>query len=742
MSRAVLALALIAPLAAAAAPKGPAAAVYAVPAPDLDAALREDAERAADPTKPFRYGVEQAVDLGFDTVGRWSLEPDGARVWRAEVRSPGALHLGLLFDVFEVPPGATLTLTGRQHELVMSSRHNRPDHRVGASPVKGDRVVMTYREPAGAPFQGRLHVDSIVHAYRDLFARVGEREWGDSGWCNVNAACPEADDYRDQVESAVVTVAQGWACSGTLINNTSGDLAPLVLTANHCLSRDVSRWVFWFNYESRSCAEPNVEPEPDVISGATLLANRQASDFALLRAAEPVPTDIGAYFAGWDHTGVAPTSAAAIHFPAEDIKKFSREFDPLVTDPSDPEMWQVRDWDVGTTEGGSSGSGLYDQNGRIVGQLFGGQAACGNNASDYYGKLSRSWDTGSTASTRLRDWLDPAGISTGVLDGTPAARFEVDAAVLLESPVDGGTTCGGAASARVTNVGQDEITSLVLEVTLDGARDEVDWSGSLGSGESTSVVLQVDVEGLGAHELSVEVLEVNGRADENPANDASSADFTAIEADGSTDPLAESFDGGLGAATIVQAPTDGATWQAVTADSYGDGGGAVAVDNLDQDTSGTTDALSFGPFDLGAFNGPTLSFDVAYATYGSGYEDGLRVWAVDACGGGRTLLYERFGEALATAPSTEDVFVPTSDQWRTEVIDLSVLGAAIASIEIENVGGYGQWLYVDDVALSDAGDAPRPDDEVSGCTCSSGATAGGWLGGLLALGALVRRRRG
>ena len=33
-------------------------------------------------------------------------------------------------------------------------------------------------------------------------------------------------------------------------------------------------------------------------------------------------------------------------------------------------------WELGVTEGGSSGSPLFDQNGRIIGQLFGGTATC------------------------------------------------------------------------------------------------------------------------------------------------------------------------------------------------------------------------------------------------------------------------------------------------------------------------------------------------------------------------------
>lgn len=60
------------------------------------------------------------------------------------------------------------------------------------------------------------------------------------------------------------------------------------------------------------------------------------------------------------------------------------------------------------TERGSSGSPLYDQNHRIIGQLHGGPSFCnGTKLWDFFGRFDLSWTGGGTNSTRLSNWLDP-----------------------------------------------------------------------------------------------------------------------------------------------------------------------------------------------------------------------------------------------------------------------------------------------------------------------------------------------
>ena len=77
-------------------------------------------------------------------------------------------------------------------------------------------------------------------------------------------------------------------------------------------------------------------------------------------------------------------------------------------------------WDDGITEVGSSGSPLFDQNGRIIGQLWGGDSRCNGLSqvgSSYYGALSESWSRSSSSDSRLQDWLDPEDTDPMTLNG-------------------------------------------------------------------------------------------------------------------------------------------------------------------------------------------------------------------------------------------------------------------------------------------------------------------------------------
>lgn len=691
---------------------------------DLDALRAED--RLADvlPGSVWRFGVPVAEDLSSDDLGEWSTSETGERVWRATVVSPGAHHLNVLFDDLHLVDGATLTLS-TDRDVEVHQDHTGP---LGTRLLRGDELHFELVQPAGASEDSFLTIDALVHGYRNAFGARSSAV-GASGSCNVNAACESADGWRTQVPSAVILNLGFGLCSGTLVNNTNQDQRPYILTAYHCYEgTNTNQWQVGFNYESDGCSNPNFEPSTDVMYGATLRAAYSPTDMALVELQDSIPDDYEAFYAGWDATGDTPAYTAGIHHPNGDIKKFSYDDDAPFYSQG---YWSVV-WDLGTTEGGSSGSGLFDDQGRIIGHLLGGNAACNNpNGSDSYGAVSADWNGGGNANSRLSDHLDPLGLNPGTWDGFGVGGLENDAAIELISPEDGGTSCGESAVVRITNRGQDDLTRVDLTVVVDGDdQGSETWRGRLAFGETEDFALSIEAEGDGSHSLEITASNPNGEVDEADGNNEVSGSFSLIEVEGAQLPLNLDFEDSP-SLTTRQEPVAGATWELV---DLGEQGIAAGMNNLEDENIDHIDALVLGTFDLSKGRKPKLVFDLAYAQYGEEYEDGLRVVLRNECDGVETVVWEAYGPELATAPMTEDAFVPTEDQWERIRVDLADFDDQIATVELQNVGGWGQWLYVDNVELD-------VKTGILGCGCDSApAPSLAWLGLPLGL-LLVRRRR-
>ncbi len=377
---------------------------------------------------PYRFGYPFDVQYDLNNSGVWEELPDGTKLWRLRISCPGAYSINLIFDKFDLPDGAKLYVYNEDHSDVIgafTSANNKPYHKFATAPVKGDVSILEYTVPANVGNPGELRISRIVHAYKNVFfdhdVAKQALNFGGSGSCNNNVHCPVGAPWADQIRSvAMITTSGGFRlCSGALVNNVRQDFTPYFLTANHCLGGEET-WVFIFNYESPECL--NIDgPTNMSISGSTLLATSTYSDFALLQLSANPPDSYNVYYAGWSAVDVAPQNGTCIHHPEGDIKKISFDYDPETSADylaaSGTTHWRIGSWDDGTTEPGSSGSPLFDQNHHIVGQLHGGYAACNSLTSDWFGKFAKSWSHGTTSDTRIKDWLDPDNTGLTILDG-------------------------------------------------------------------------------------------------------------------------------------------------------------------------------------------------------------------------------------------------------------------------------------------------------------------------------------
>lgn len=402
------------------------------PLGDRAALQVEDDMREAQGLAP-RFAVPSAVKLTPENAGTWEQIDKELLVWRLRVTSPGALSLNLGFTRFQMPAGGRLMVYSADGMTVLrpfTDADNESHGQLWTPVVPADDVVVEVTVPAAEVKGLDLELGSINVGYRGFGELMASEDDGlRSGSCNVDVICSEGDDWRAEIASVgVISTGGSTFCTGFMVNNTSQDQTPYFMTANHCEidSSNAASLVVYWNYENSTCRPVGSSASggagdgslDDYQTGSYFRAANSASDFTLVQLDDDPDPEWQVSFAGWDRTGAQATTAVAIHHPNTDEKRISFEYDTTQTTsylgtstPGDGSHVRVVDWDLGTTEGGSSGSPLFDQNHRVIGQLHGGYAACGNDDSDWYGRFSVSWTGGGTSSTRLSNWLDPG--STG-----------------------------------------------------------------------------------------------------------------------------------------------------------------------------------------------------------------------------------------------------------------------------------------------------------------------------------------
>ena len=331
----------------------------------------------------------------------------------------------VLLETDFMAPGEMLLIRDKfSGEIIFSSVDLRKK-KVLLPPVDPLKSIFEWRTEKAGSFESDFTIRSI---YFDdtVFDRQTEAiGFGTAFPCHPNAACKQDSLFKLMSNSAVrirmlMEEGIGW-CSGSFINNERNDKTPYVLLAYHCTfeyTPQYDLWRFDLGYASDSCVNPATEPVGFSMTGCERKAGGQSSDFLLVLLNEHVPVNHNVTFAGWDRDDVAtPDTTYLVHHPNADIRKFSTSVNKSVIHPN-----QIG-WSEGyTTPGnhhlrfmftegghqpGSSGGPVFNQDCKIVAQLHGGNMGCENDNTAFVGRLSRSWNSGTTAADRLKDWLDP-----------------------------------------------------------------------------------------------------------------------------------------------------------------------------------------------------------------------------------------------------------------------------------------------------------------------------------------------
>ncbi|MDR2927103.1 MAG: PKD domain-containing protein [Cytophagaceae bacterium] len=411
---------------------------------DFDVAklLKEDAELESLGNPP-RCAKIIPVNLNMIDNGEWLTLPDGTWVWQLEIFAPDALAIMLYYEKFIIPEGGKLFLYNPDHSKILGA-YNENTNTKGAEFatefVSGDRIIFEYvAPPTDEMLIPQIEITGIAYGYNHLgkdILRIGESEP-----CMININCSEGDDWQDQkkgVARIVIPTGEGYVgfCSGTLINNTANNRDPLFLSAFHCYEGstavEMNQAVYYFHYENPECERLNTTPNSLTIIGAEYLVElpiNGASDGALVRLNSAIPESYDVYFNGWDRTSSPASSGVGIHHPAGDVKKISTFTTRATTQTWHGEgnthgapnaHWNIRfaatENGHSVTEGGSSGSPMFNQNKLVVGTLSGGNSSCKSpNGVNLYGKLWYHWNQGTQ---KMNQYLDPTGTGAETLNGT------------------------------------------------------------------------------------------------------------------------------------------------------------------------------------------------------------------------------------------------------------------------------------------------------------------------------------
>jgi hypothetical protein len=438
--------------------------------PDYASLLEQDhIDGVQGASKPYRVATLVNTSIDLNNSGTFSYLEGGRKIWRAKVEVPNALGLDFFYDQFVLPKGVTLYLTNEnQHQVIggYTYKNNQEDHLFTNEPVQGSIINLELDIDANVNLSDiKLHIDRVGAYYRGVddlkvYADGSPEEAKPTiSPCHVNAICNPGPNYPFAVESVVkifVVSSEGEGfCSGALINNTSGNCAPLMLTASHCDGDNsfdnahFSQWKFRYRYETTICDNNTaVRTDGDLLTGASFKArsfypsfpssvggfgSKMVGDFLLLQL-NSIPDY--AVISGWNRDPAIGEFEnqetydffIGFHHPGGDLKKLitGNSVDPSGTfnqTAVNNTHWGLSAI-IGGMEPGSSGSPLFDKWSRIVGDLSGGTASTGDCApisySSLYSKLSYAWnntfDQGQPnfgPMYRLRDHLDPG--NTGAM---------------------------------------------------------------------------------------------------------------------------------------------------------------------------------------------------------------------------------------------------------------------------------------------------------------------------------------
>ena len=380
-------------------------------------------------------GVIIPVDINLDQAFT-KTNPKG-RLSKISIEAKGAKGLNLYLDQFNLSQNCEMIIYNDSKDFLVGPIMGKDFNNtfsLATEIIPGSVINIELFEPFGDK-KSTFHILQIGYVTNKntglnnpYNSTEGESKSSD---CEVNVKCPTGSSlYNNRDGIAKILYQDGQYLhhsTGALLGNTSNNFIPYILTAYHCLDLNsdetisyleksyLSNYIFSFFHESPSC-ESDDAPALVSCSGASFISAYKYTDMALVQL-NNANLDCRFFYNGWDVSSSMPTDLYMLHHPYDEVMKVSRDNNGSWANNVGihvDETWfpvgyaHVIDWNVGSSQPGSSGAPYFNQNQKIVGQHTGGWAVCFLSIGyDYGGRLSYSWNTGSTSDSRLKDWLDP-----------------------------------------------------------------------------------------------------------------------------------------------------------------------------------------------------------------------------------------------------------------------------------------------------------------------------------------------
>jgi hypothetical protein len=372
---------------------------------------------------PLLYDYADLLTVNYTMSNGNITTTSAGKVWTLRIAVTNAVNVGFSFNLFNLSSTAQLFVFNEERSVMIGPVKKSQftnSTAVSIVPMPGDKIIIYVLEPGNVgTFQSVVSVNRVEAGYMpvDQPGSTGVTILSHTD-CIPNLLCG-----GNQISGRAVAriFVDGFWGTGTLLNNQSENGRPLVLTAYHLLDNDrvfgypvgngnidadeifsLARARFQFGFWRTAC-NGSTNANTPFYTGAVIRAQWRNSDMILLELLNPPWVGDGVNYAGWNRGSAAPDGANSyiIHHPRHVDMRWTKTKN--VKSYINGNFWSAH-YSQGVVMRGSSGAGLFNPQGQVVGQLRSGWSSCHfTDFGDRYGKIERSWSGG------LGPLLSPSG---------------------------------------------------------------------------------------------------------------------------------------------------------------------------------------------------------------------------------------------------------------------------------------------------------------------------------------------